>query len=222
MKTLLPALALATLLAGAVAGSRAQQAPAEPAAGTGGPGAEDSTPEAAPGEITMNLDPQASRITFTLGATLHTVEGSFQVVEGEVRFDPATGEASGRIVVDATSGDTGNDKRDRDMHAKVLESEQFPRFVFIPERLEGSFEPSGRSQVVLHGSLEIHGDSHPVAIPAEVGSEGDRLEADGHFEVPYVEWGMKDPSKFILRVEKSVEVEVHAVGRLSPGGKPGA
>lgn len=179
----------------------------------------------APGEeITVHLDPEASRITFTLGATLHTVEGSFQLREGEIRFDPATGEASGRVVVDATSGDTGNEKRDGDMHAKVLESESYPHFVLTPERVEGSFSPEGTSQIVLHGSLEIHGGTHPVALSAEVRTENGRVEADGRFEVPYVEWGMKDPSKFILRVEKSVAVQVHAVGRLASGtgGEAGA
>jgi polyisoprenoid-binding protein YceI len=174
----------------------------------------------APGEeITVHLDPEASRITFTLGATLHTVEGSFQLTEGEIRFDPATGEASGRVVVDAASGDTGNDKRDRDMHAKVLESDTHPRFILTPERVEGSFSPEGASQIVLHGSLEIHGGTHPVALSAEVRTANGRVEADGRLEVPYVEWGMEDPSKFILRVEKSVAVEVHAVGRLAAGAE---
>lgn len=170
-------------------------------------------------ELTLMLDPEATTIDFTLGATLHTVEGSFRLEEGELTFDPETGDISGRVVVDATSGNTGNDKRDRDMHRKVLESERYPDFVFVPTRLEGAYEPARASDVTLHGTLQIHGGEHEIAIPATVavnttGGGERRLEATGTFEVPYVEWGMEDPSKFLLRVAKSVEVTVHAEGRL--------
>lgn len=162
-------------------------------------------------EQTLTLDPAASEITFTLGATMHTVEGSFDLSEGVVRFDPGTGEASGRVVVDLTSGDTGNEKRDRDMHEKVLESERFPRAVFTPTRVEGDV---GGGEVTLHGRLELHRSSHEVAIPARVSVQGGRVEATGSFRVPYVEWGMEDPSKFVLRVDEHVDVTVRAVGTL--------
>jgi polyisoprenoid-binding protein YceI len=170
-------------------------------------------------ELTLTLDPEATALDFTLGAFLHTVEGGFRLEQGELVFDPETGDVSGRVVVDATSGDTGNDKRDRDMHGKLLESETYPEFVLVPTRLEGTFELAGASEVTLHGTLQIHGGEHEIAIPATVAVHpaedgGYRLEATGTFEVPYVEWGLKDPSKFLLRVAKSVGVTIHAEGRI--------
>ncbi len=46
-------------------------------------------------ETLVTLDPAGAQIEFTLGATLHTVHGSFKLKHGEIRFDPATGSASG-------------------------------------------------------------------------------------------------------------------------------
>lgn len=184
--------------------------------------ASSAAPSAAAEEMTFTLDAAASGIAFSLGATLHTVEGSFPVVEGVVSFDPATGVASGRVVVDAAGGDTGNDKRDRDMHAKVLESEEYPQAVFAPTRLEGQLPAAGNGAVTLHGELTLHGAAHEVAIPAGVEREGSRLRAVGTLTVPYVEWGMKDPSKLLLRVAKAVEVTVTAVGELAPAGPAAA
>jgi hypothetical protein len=41
------------------------------------------------------------------------------------------------------------------------------------------------------------------------------LDAELKFDVPFVAWGMKDPSTLFLRVNKSVEIEIRTTGRLS-------
>lgn len=163
----------------------------------------------------LTLDPKASKVTFTLGATLHDVEGSFAVREGSITFPPTGGEASGRVVVDVRSGDTGNDGRDKDMHAKVLQSGNHPLAVFNAGRFEGSIPTVGTSRGTLTGTLELRGKKHPVEIPVTLDLEGNRLIATGTFRLPYVEWGMKDPSKLVLRVDKHVDVTLRAVGTLA-------
>ncbi len=175
-------------------------------------------PPLAAAERRVDFAPDASKIIFTLGATLHEVEGSARLDSGWVAFDSAAGSLDGEIVVDAGSAETGNRKRDRDMHVKVLESEEHPRIVFRPESFEGELAAAGASRVTVRGRLEIHGGEHPLEAPAEVVLEGDRLRVAATFEVPYVEWGMRDPSKFLLRVAKSVEVAVELEGTLSAAG----
>jgi hypothetical protein len=49
----------------------------------------------------------------------------------------------------------------------------------------------------------------------KVTANGGGLDAEIKFEVPFVAWGMKDPSTLILRVNKSVEIVLRATGRLS-------
>jgi polyisoprenoid-binding protein YceI len=165
--------------------------------------------------VTFELDPKATTIEFTFGATLHTVDGTLRAKEGTVRVDTETGAASGRIVLDATSAQTGNDRRDRKMHEKILESQRYPEMVFDIERLSGKLNPLGSSEIELHGTLEMHGTRRPIALPTTVISDGKTVTGTGTLILPYLEWGLPDPSVFILRVEKEVRVTVKAAGRIS-------
>lgn len=167
-------------------------------------------------ELTVKLDPAATKISFTLDAVMHTVHGTAKAKGGEVRFDPASGAASGRFVADATSAETGSEGRDKDMHAKVLESARFPEISFELERVEGGFLPQGVSNPTLKGKFTIHGGTHAVSFPARVEVSGGTIKATLAFKVPYVAWGMKDPSGIVLRVGKEVPVTVEAVGTLDP------
>ncbi len=168
-------------------------------------------------EWLLSVDPEASEIRFTLGATLHSVRGSVALERGEIELDPGGSQLTGEIVADALSATTGHPGRDRDMHSKVLESDRFPRFVLRPRRLEGELRLAGTSRVRIHGDLSIHGGTHAVVVPAEVRIEDERLTASGHLTVPYVEWGMRNPSKLLLRVKKFVEVEVVLICTLGSG-----
>jgi len=156
-----------------------------------------------------------STVQFALGALLHTVHGTFKVKDATVRFDPTSGRASGQIEVDVRSGETGESARDRQMHDNVLESNRFPDAVFSPDREKGRLAPSGESQVVVHGSLRIHGGEHEMTIPVRANVQNDKVTAKAKFAVPYVAWGMKDPSNLVLRVDKSVDVDVVLIGTLA-------
>jgi len=72
------------------------------------------------------LDPRKTTIAVTLSASPHAVHRTFRATRGNILFDPASGTSSGSIVVDATSGDTGNSTQDHKMHKEVLESDRFP------------------------------------------------------------------------------------------------
>jgi polyisoprenoid-binding protein YceI len=154
-------------------------------------------------------------VQIALGALLHTVHGTFEVKDATVRFDPASGRASGQIEVDVRSGETGEGARDRQMHDNVLESDRFPDAIFSPDRLKGRLAPSGESQIQVHGSLRIHGEEHEMTVPVRVNADNDQVTAKAKFAVPYVAWGMKDPSNLVLRVDKSVDVEVVLIGTLA-------
>ena len=159
--------------------------------------------------------PESTEIRFALDATLHSVHGTAALLPARLTVSPSRGELDGDLIVDARTAETGNARRDRDMHRKVLESERFPRIVLAPSSFAGDLSKDGSSQVRVLGELEIHGGRHPVELDAEVSIRGDEIRVTTGFIVPYVEWGMKNPSKLLLKVAKEVSVEVEATGRIS-------
>lgn len=166
-------------------------------------------------ELLARLDPQGTEISFTLGSTMHEVEGSFELARGELRLDPRNRTLAGTVVINATSAKTGNAKRDHKMHSQVLESERFPEITLTAERFDGDFSPSGKSSVTLFGKLSVHGDSHPVELPVEIEVEGEQLSVHFEMTIPYVEWGMKDPSVFVFRTAKKVDLQINGTGTLT-------
>jgi len=165
-------------------------------------------------ESVLVLDPAQTRVDFALGDILHTVHGTFKVKQGIIHVNPATGAAAGLVVVDATSGESGNGTRDRKMHKEILESLKYPEITITPVRILGQLSPRGASQVELKGLFKIHGTEHEITMKVAVQIEADTLTAATHFVVPYVQWGMKNPSTFILRVSDKVEIDIHATGRI--------
>lgn len=161
------------------------------------------------------LDPEATRVAFTLGATLHTVEGTFAMQSGEVGFDPDTGEATGRIVVDARSGDTGNARRDRVMHEEVLASAEYPVLLLVPERIDVSRRGPDAIAGTLTGQFEVRGSRHPVTVSFDGSRDGTAARMEARFAVPWVAWGLPDPSNWLLSVAKSLDVAVDSRGVLS-------
>ena len=165
-------------------------------------------------ENVLELDPAQTQIGFTLGDVLHTVHGIFKLRQGTISFNPATGQAGGLVVVDATSGDSGSHARDHKMHKDVLQSEQYPEITFLPQRVQGQVLPAGDFRVQVDGIFTMHGESHPLTLVVQAHATGEELTANVTFSVPYVNWGLKNPSTLFLRVNSSVDIAIQAVGHI--------
>jgi len=164
--------------------------------------------------VELQFDPAQSGATISLTGNFHTVEGSFTLKRGAVKYDSSTGKVGGEIVFDATSGKTGNDGRDRKMHKDVLESASFPEISFHPDRAGGALAASGDSTLQVHGMFSIHGADHELTIPVTVHFESNNWTAKAAFQIPYAKWGMKNPSVLFLRVAGFVDVQLVAAGSV--------
>ncbi len=169
-------------------------------------------------EMTVQLDPAKTNIAFTLGDVLHTVHGTFQLKSGTVHFNPATGAASGLVVVDVTSGDTGNRSRDKKMHKEILESAKYPDATLTPDKVSGQFNPQGASTLEVSGTFRLHGANHPVTLTFPIQVNGNAITMTTRMVIPYVRWGLKNPSTFILRVSDKLDLDIKAAGQLLPTG----
>ena len=164
-------------------------------------------------KITVHLDPATTEIHWTLGGSTHTTHGTFKLKGGLVTFDPGTGAAEGELLVDLKTGESGSKDRDTKMQSEVLQSDKYPEAFYHPTKITGGLKP-GIQSLSTEGTFNIHGADHPLQLEIQVNLEGDKATATTHFTVPYVAWGMKDPSVFVLRVEKTVNVEVVAHGTV--------
>jgi polyisoprenoid-binding protein YceI len=179
-----------------------------------------AAPQRPAGEIVLGLDPAQCKVHWTLGTSLHTVHGTFALKNGTMRLDPASGKAGGEIVVYATSGDSGNDSRDKKMHKEVLASGRYPEVVFRPDRIEGQVAPQGSFTVQVHGVFILHGSDHELTVPVQAELGGDHWTASAKFSVPFIDWGLKNPSNFLLKVNHAVDIDLELKGKLQSSGAP--
>jgi polyisoprenoid-binding protein YceI len=168
--------------------------------------------QSAPQAITMHIDPVRTEIHWTLSGNMHTVHGTFKLKGGLITFDPSTGAAQGEIAVDLVTGESGNQSRDGHMQKDVLESDKYPQAIFHPAKVTGAVKSGSTQNITVDGTFTIHGKDHPLRLEAKVQVDGHDAVATTQFTVPYVDWGMKNPSTFILRVDKTVDVDVTAKG----------
>ena len=164
---------------------------------------------------TFAVNAGASEVKMTLKTTHELVNGAFHLQSGSVEFDRSTPKMSGSVVVLAGSGKTGNGSRDKKMNKDILEVEQHATVSFEPKSYAGAIAPSGDSTIQVTGIFTLLGTPHEITIPILVHLESTTAEAKAHLVVPYIQWGLKDPSFLFWKADKDVALDLFLTGRLS-------
>lgn len=165
---------------------------------------------------TFHVDPATSQVHFTLADPLHTVNGTFRVQQGSIDFNRADGAMTGGIAVDAASGNSGDTSRDKKMTANQMKAPSFTTVTFSPRHFNGTLNASGDSKISVDGTFVLLGKPHEITVPMQIHLDGSYCKATGNFTIPYVQWGMKDPSVFVLRVGKQVDIALDLSGSIAP------
>jgi polyisoprenoid-binding protein YceI len=143
------------------------------------------------------------------------VNGTFHLQSGSIEFDRGNPRMSGSVVVLAGSGNTGNGSRDKKMNKEILEVEQHATVSFEPKSYTGAIALSGDSNIQVTGIFTLLGTPHEITIPMLVHLESTTATAKAHFAVPYIQWGLKDPSFLFWKADKDVAIDLSLSGRLS-------
>jgi polyisoprenoid-binding protein YceI len=134
------------------------------------------------------LDPGHTSIVFiTKAMWVLTVRGAFKATEGSGTVG-ADGSVSGSIVIDATSVDTKQKKRDAHLRtADFFEVDAHPTITFSLTEAH----PKGAGKVELVGTLTIRGTTRPITLLAEVSSTDDSATVATEFDIDRSEWGLR-------------------------------
>jgi hypothetical protein len=179
------------------------------------------------GEIAqVSFTPENTVIQYAVSGWPHHTNGVFRLSRGTIFLNPADGSMRGEIVVDAASGNSGESLRDARMRSSILESDRYPDIVFEPRHATApsASTRSNEFDANVTGIMLLHGASHTLAIAAHVHRNGDSVSIDSSFSIPYVAWGLKDPSILMFKVDKQVQITVHATAAvrwIKPAEAPG-
>jgi len=85
----------------------------------------------------------------------------------------------------------------------------------VPRQAAGHPVVHGDFTVSVSGVLFLHGDRHDVTLGVAIHRNGDDFIAVTHLTIPYVRWGLKDPSLLFLTVSDEVTIDVSTVGHVT-------
>jgi YceI-like domain len=164
---------------------------------------------------TFAVNSDASEVKMKLNTTHEVVDGTFHIQFGSINFDRTASNISGVVIVAAGSGKTGNDSRDKKMNKDILKVDQFATVSFAPKAYNGTIAASGDSTIQVSGVFTLLGTAHDLTIPMQIHIDGSKATARAQFVVPYVQWGLKNPSFLIWKADNDVAIDLNLVGQVS-------
>ena len=101
------------------------------------------------------------------------------------------------------------------MNKDILKVDQYTTVSFAPKAYTGTIAPSGDSTIQVNGMFTLLGAPHDLTIPMHIHIDGSKATARAQFVVPYVQWGLKNPSFMFWKAENDVTIGLNLVGQVS-------
>jgi polyisoprenoid-binding protein YceI len=162
-------------------------------------------------------------LSFDGHATVGDFTGSTTTVSGRLQGAPEVTGVRGWVEAPVRTLKTGDSKRDRDLN-KSMESEKFPVLRFDLARVTRAGGMGDSLDVMLHGTLRIHGVSRDVELPATLWFRGSDVRVRSDFPLNLKDYRIGGLSKLfgVLKMYNDIEVHVDVVfRRFTSSGAPG-
>jgi polyisoprenoid-binding protein YceI len=120
------------------------------------------------------IDPVHSRVEFTIRHMFSKVTGTFGKFKGAVLYDAAApANSSVNAEIDASTIDTYNDYRDKDLRSpNFFDVAKYPTLTFVSSKVT----PGADGKLEVEGTLTMHGVSKPVVLDAAFLGSGPGLD----------------------------------------------
>lgn len=164
---------------------------------------------------TFTINPDTSEVKMQLKTNHEIVNGTFHLQSGTINFDRTAATISGNVNVAAITGKTGNDSRDKKMKKDILKTDKYTEVTFAPASYTGTINPTGDSTIEVSGAFTLLGAAHTIIIPMQIHIDHENGTAKSHFVIPYVQWGLKNPSFLMWRAEDNVAIDLNLIGTIS-------
>jgi len=126
--------------------------------------------------LTWKIDPNHSRVSFSIRHIFSKVPGTFDAFSGTIQFDPEKpAAASTQIEIDAKSINTNVERRDNDLRsANFFDVEKYPTLSFASTGVKDL----GNGKLEIAGNLTMHGVTKPVTLDATLLGSGPGMSGE--------------------------------------------
>ena len=145
-------------------------------------------------------------LSFDGHATVGNFVGTTTTMSGAFTGDVAG--ARGWVEAPVATLQTKNDHRDRDLRGS-MEVAKYPTMRFDLERVQLRSTTADSQDVILHGSLTIHGVKRDVALPAVVARDGDTTRITSTFPLDLEDYRIGGLTKMLGMLRMKSKIEVH-------------
>jgi len=153
---------------------------------------------------TINLSTNNCIVGFAVPATWNSIKGELKELTGWARFGRPgdLNSLRGTVEVDVTAITTGSGGRDYKWREECLERGRFPKITFTLERITVTENQS----FLLSGLLTIRDVTRPLVIGGQFLVEAGRYHLTGGGEMKWTDYGVRDSSTFLTKVQPDMKV----------------
>lgn len=154
--------------------------------------------------LPVNLDDKNVKVTFELDTTWHQVEGKTSSIIGKAWLkDPQIARSVNvELMLPVGKFNTDNESRDETLR-EIMDAEKYPEVKFradglLKDCLPAQVQLEGRCQDALSATLQIRDVAKKLELPVEITYQRGRYEVSGEVPLKWEEFGVEDPSIFLV------------------------